>query len=240
MVYLNIALLLVFLAILGRYLFSLYTEGSYRPEQWARLIKTGKIHPELRKAYRAYPDKVRFMQWWLQVERLKKEKVTGAFAELGVYKGESARVIHLMDPSRTFHLFDTFNGFMDADLKKEEGEAASYTPEHFSDTSLNKVKDYLHHAPCFRYHPGYFPSTARAVEKETFALVNIDADLYNPIKAGLEFFYPRLARGGVLFVHDYNDSWEGCRRALDEFAATIREPLILLPDKDGSVMIVRQ
>jgi hypothetical protein len=38
-------------------------------------------------------------------------KVPGAFAELGVYKGLTARLIHHYAPERTLHLFDTFEGF---------------------------------------------------------------------------------------------------------------------------------
>jgi len=67
----------------------------------------------------------------------------------------------------------------------------------------------------------------------------MDADLYNPTKAGLEYFYPRLSPGGVIFIHDYNDKWQGLIKAVDEFAATIPEKLILVPDLDSTVMIVK-
>ena len=46
-------------------------------------------------------------------------------------------------------------------------------------------------------HPGYFPDTAEKVSNEKFALVNLDADLYQPTKAALEFFYPRLSPGAL-------------------------------------------
>ena len=38
-----------------------------------------------------YPDKTRFYAWWLQNERLKTDKIPGAFAEVGVYKGKALR-----------------------------------------------------------------------------------------------------------------------------------------------------
>jgi O-methyltransferase len=47
-----------------------------------------------------------------------------------------------------------------------------------------------------------------------YALVNLDADLYNPTKAGLEYFYPHLSPGGVIFIHDYNHKWEGLMKLL--------------------------
>ena len=66
----------------------------------------------------------------------------------------------------------------------------------------------------------------------------MDADLYNPTKAGLEFFYPRLVPGGVIIVHDYNPDWPGIMKAVNDFATTITEPIVPLPDQDSSVMIL--
>jgi O-methyltransferase len=88
-------------------------------------------------------------------------------------------------------------------------------------------------------HPGYFPETAEQVRNEIFALVNLDADLYRPTRAALDFFYPRLSPGGIIFIHDYNYKWEGIKKAVDEFAQKIPEALILVPDIDGTCMIMR-
>jgi O-methyltransferase len=74
---------------------------------------------------------------------------------------------------------------------------------------------------------------------QLFSLVNLDADLYLPTKAGLEFFYPRLSPGGIIIIHDYNYKWPGIKKAADDFAAGIPEPLVMVPDMDGSVMIVK-
>ena len=40
---------------------------------------------------------------------------------------------------------------------------------------------------------GVFPESAEGCTEERFAFVSIDADLYNPIYEGLNFFYPRLS-----------------------------------------------
>ena len=91
----------------------------------------------------------------------------------------------------------------------------------------------------YEIHEGYFPETIKGLENEIFALVNMDADLYNPTIAGLEFFYPRLSPGGVMLVHDYNPKWEGVMKAVDEFSRKIPESVISLPDMDGTVMIIK-
>lgn len=224
--------------------------------EWEYARKQSLLSKELIGLERNYPDKVRFFNWWFQVERLKRDGVPGDFAELGVYKGESAKVLHLMDQSRTFHLYDTFEGFQEEDLRNETGKAAEYTTRNFADTSLEAVKRYLGEEGRFVYHVGRFRESLvqgrwslvgqqtnedqrPTTKDQRFALVNLDADLYIPTKAGLAYFYPLLSPGGIIIVHDYNYKWPGIKRAVNEFAATIPEPLIMVPDMDGSVMIVK-
>jgi O-methyltransferase len=213
---------------------------TYEPPAWEEARKDGILSKELLKVSRNYPDKVRLYNFWLQVQRINKNKIIGDFAELGVYKGESSQLLHLIAPDRTLHLFDTFEGFTGTDLQTETGEALSYSTKDFADTSINKVLKKIGGNPeKIIVHPGYFPESAGGLENITFALVNLDADLYNPTKAGLEYFYPRLSPGGVIFIHDYNHKWEGLLKAVNEFALSIPEELVLIPDLDSTVMIVK-
>ena len=213
---------------------------NYEPPAWEQARKEGRLSRELLKASRNYPDKIRLYNFWLQIQRINKEGLNGDFAELGVYKGESARLLHLMDPDRNFHLFDTFEGFTGTDLKPETGEAATYSTRSFADTSRDKVLKYIGgNRNKLIIHSGYFPQLTHELENANFAIVNIDADLYNPTKAGLEYFYPRLLPGGVIFIHDYNYKWEGLMKAVDEFTANIPEQFLLLPDLDSTVMIIK-
>jgi len=235
----NLGVILVVLAFLVRYAWDLFFGKGYSPAEWEHERKSGLVSKKLEKLERNYPDKVRFYNWWFQIERLKKEGVHGSFAELGVYKGESAAVLHEMDPGRKFHLFDTFTGFPPRDLSHETGEASTYTPDRFSDTHVHDVLRKISGNENILLHPGYFPETTSPVTDEVFALVNLDADLYQPTRAALEFFYPRLSPGGVIFIHDYNYKWEGIKRAVDDFIKTIPESLVLVPDIDGTCMIVR-
>jgi O-methyltransferase len=228
----------VILVYLMYYVYTILFDKKYQPKAWREAFRNGKISRQLQVAEKHYPDKVRFFNFWFQVERLKKENVSGDFAELGVYEGDSARLINLMDPQRPFHLFDTFEGFRQTDLNNETGKAASYTTKNFADTSLEKVKSRLN-AKNFIFHPGYFPDTTAELGDQTYALVNMDADLYNPTHAGLHYFYHRLSPGGVIIIHDYNPDWPGIMKAVDDFVMTIPESLIVLADQDSSVMIVR-
>lgn len=213
---------------------------TYEPPYWEHARKEGRLSKELLKASRNYPDKVRLYNFWLQINRINRESIVGDFAELGVYKGESSQLLHLMAPDRTLHLFDTFEGFTGTDLQPETGVASTYSTNNFADTSINKVlKKIGGNSEEIKVHPGYFPASATGIGDTAYALVSLDADLYNPTKAGLEYFYPRLSPGGVIFIHDYNHKWEGLIKAVDEFAFTIPEQLVLVPDLDSTVMIVK-
>ncbi len=234
----QMGLLAVLLVYFIYYIYTIFFGKEYQPLSWKYESKAGSVSNELQKAERKYTDKNRFFNFWFQVERLKKDNISGSYAELGVYKGDSANIVHLMDPSREFHLFDTFEGFQQKDLEVEKGKAATYTIHNFADTSIERVKQKLT-SEKFIFHKGYFPDTTQDIKDERFALVNMDADLYNPTKAGLEFFYPRLSPGGVIIVHDYNHDWPGIMKAVNDFAQTISTPIVTLADADSSVMLFK-
>jgi O-methyltransferase len=235
----NLILLLALAILLGWYLWDVFSKGIGTPPSWLKAKSEGRLSPALQKAWRNYPDKARFFAWWTQIERIECEKIPGAFAELGVYKGESAKAIHLMAPGRRLHLFDSFGGFTKADLSLEKGEAANYQTSDFSDTDPNKVFESLGRSDLIFIHHGNFPETTKGLVNEQFAFVNLDADLYRPTRDALEFFYPRLSPGGLIFIHDYNHKWEGLRKAVDDFCSGIPEVGILLPDREGTVLIAR-
>jgi len=218
----------------------LETTWSYRitkPYAWETSVKQGIIPKKLKRIERFYRDKVRFYFFWLQIERLKKENIDGAFAELGVYKGDTARIIHEMDPSRDLHLFDTFEGFDQRDLEME-----SILPENkgidFSDARVEAVKKFIGGNNNITFYKGYFPESAVNPDVH-YALVHLDADLYRPTIAALNYFYSRLSPGGVIIIHDYNHTWNGVQKAVAEFLPGIPEHIVELSDWQGSVVIVK-
>jgi O-methyltransferase len=231
------SLVLVFLGY--KYLETFWSYKISKPHAWETAVKEKLISKELIKIERSYRDKARLYNLWFQVEQLKKNKISGAFAELGVHKGETAKAIHHMDPDRLFYLFDTFEGFKKEDLALENQTDDRFTTDMFADTSIGKVQLYIKGNDNLHFKPGFFPDTSAGLESETFAFVHIDADLYAPTIDALKFFYPRLSAGGVLIVHDYNHNWEGIPKAINEFIGTIPESIIELSDWQGSAMIIK-
>jgi O-methyltransferase len=187
-------------------------------------------------------DNVRRDMLVLLLRTLVDRKTEGAFAEVGVYKGWTAKLIHHYAPERRLHLFDTFEGFTQRSAVAEAGTTGFQVgATEFSDTSLERVQAYVQQQnDNVLFHRGYFPdSIPPELENERFAFVHLDADLYEPIRAGLGFFYPRMAKGGLLVVHDYN-AWIGSRTAVDSFFRDKSEVPIPMPDKSGSVLVVKQ
>ena len=182
-------------------------------------------------------DLSRFYALYLNVCQVLKDDIPGDFVELGVYKGNSAGILATIARNHGRHvfLFDTFGGFDERDLHGVDGKQSA---QQFTDTSMAEVKQ-LVGTDGVTYVQGFFPESARQVEMpEKIAFAHIDCDLYAPIKAGLEWFYPRLSPGGILLLHDYSSGhWPGATRAIDEFFEDLPEKPILLPDKSGSAVV---
>jgi len=123
--------------------------------------------------------------------------IEGDLAELGVAYGASARLIADHSTERMLHLFDTFEGLpAPADLDNVKFHTGQFRSE------LASVKRYLADSRV-EFHKGLFPGTASVVADRRFSFVHLDVDLYESTLAGLEFFYPRMSRGGIIISHDY-------------------------------------
>ncbi len=178
----------------------------------------------------------------LLLRTITEKNIVGDIAELGIYKGHTAKLIHYYTPERKLHLFDTFEGFTDRGVAAEkENTNFSISESHFADTSLDRVKNFISQKNSnVLYYKGYFPeSIPENFNQLMFAFVHLDADLYEPTLEGLKFFYPRMSTRGLIVVHDYN-AWPGARKAVDDFFLTKSELPIPMPDKSGSILVVKQ
>jgi hypothetical protein len=182
-------------------------------------------------------DAPRFMALVLNLRQLQSEALPGDFAELGVWKGNSAAILadFAAQSGRRLFLFDTFYGFDQRDLVGSD----QVHPHEFSDTSIDYVRETVGHQDLTTYITGFFPgSVTEEAAQASYALVHIDCDLYQPMKAALAFFYPRMPKGGMMILHDYSSGlWEGAAQAIDEFCASSGEFVALWPDKSGTAMI---
>lgn len=159
----------------------------------------------------------------------------GQLAEIGVYRGGTARLIATTrrPRERRLHLFDTFAGMPETDPTKDV-----HTKGNFSDTSLAGVQRLLAGVSDVVFHPGLFPDTAAGLENERFAFVHVDVDIYSSVRDCCRFFYPRLVTGGVMVFDDYGfRSCPGAKDAVDEFFAATPEKACGL--STGQALVVK-
>jgi O-methyltransferase len=182
-------------------------------------------------------DLVRLCLLVENVRQLEREGIEGSVAELGVYKGTTAKVLHTLLPQRRLYLFDTFEGFDAHDLTFERGKSAAAAA--FRDVSYEAVRALLGASPLIMFCKGHFPATTAAVPAgEQFALVHLDADLFKPTLDALEYFYPRMAPGGFMIMHDYSSlAWPGVADAVDSFFNNKPESPVLIPDRAGTAIV---
>ena len=182
-------------------------------------------------------DLARLLMFVENARQLEKDRVEGSLAELGVYRGTTAKILHTLLPQRRLFLFDTFEGFDARDLPHEKAQASD-SPQ-FTDTSLAAVARFLGESPLIHLCPGYFPATgAQVPDGERFALVHLDADLFKPTWDALEFFYPKVSPGGLIILHDYSSqAWPGIAEAVDRFFADKPESIVLVPDRSGTAIV---
>jgi O-methyltransferase len=186
-----------------------------------------------------YFDYIRLSTLELVSHEIGLKQLKGNVAELGVYQGKFARYINQYFPDRILYLFDTFEGFDARDVSKEEKEGFSDGKQNFADTSIEAVLNLMPNRQQCRPFKGFFPESAVSVNDE-FVFVSLDADLYDPIYNGLLFFYPKLVKGGYIFIHDFNnDAYKGARKAVEQFCTEQGINYLPLPDSGGSAIIAK-
>ncbi len=191
--------------------------------------------PELRQTF-----DLRLAALKMIAREVRERNIGGALAELGVYRGAFAAEMNRLFPDRSLYLFDTFSGFDLRDVAVEgERKFSRAETGNFADTSVDAVRERLPFPDMAVFKAGYFPETAAGID-DTFAVVSLDADLYKPLYDGLRFFYPLMARGGYIIIHDYNNSrFAGAKQAVREFCEENQVFVFPLPDLHGTGIIIR-
>jgi O-methyltransferase len=163
---------------------------------------------------RTVVDKVRCFILYQLIKQT--NSLAGDVAEVGVYKGGTAKMISSLVAGTTkqVHLFDTFSGMPLTNPEKDN----YYREGFFNDTSLNSVQKFLRNCKNIKIYPGTFPQTATEVLDRRFCFAHVDVDIYQSTLDACNFFYPRLEKGGILLFDDYGFlDCDGEKQAVDEF-----------------------
>lgn len=205
------------------------------------LIKNQALLMNILVPYNQYDEETDNRVAWLRnfAGYAAAQNLAGNVAECGVYMGEFSYYINKYFPDKSLYLFDTFSGFDEQDLCAER----SLNNDRFLDGMFNN-KDLFaaaneqivlarmqHQEKCI-LRKGYFPETAEGIEDQ-FCFVNLDMDLYQPMLAGLRFFYSKMCPGGVILMHDYfHPELPGVKQAVEEFEKETQITLCKVPIGD--------
>ena len=140
------------------------------------------------------------------------QKVPGDIAEVGVYKGGSAKIICAVKGENPFTSLTRLKVCQKWMILIWSGLSTRESLQHRTDS----VKDYLKNDLNVFFYKGIFPGTSGPVQEKTFSMVNLDVDTSESTKQCLEFFYNRMNQGGILISHDYMTA-PGVKKAFDDF-----------------------
>lgn len=221
---------------------SILSDGLKRIPFFRDFILTSKLNYQKKMCLKVdlyHRDFIRIGTLDLLSQELKKKKISGAVAELGVFQGEFAKYLNLLFTDKKLYLFDTFTGFDDSDLKKDVINNFTNLGNKFEKTNVEIVLKKMHNRQNCIIKKGYFPQSLCGLE-ENFCFVSLDADLYQPTYEGLKYFYPRLNQGGYIMIHDYNNnSFQGVKAAVHQFLKEQQISYVPIPDHWGSLIITK-
>ena len=168
--------------------------------------------------------------------------VPGARAECGVYRGATALLLCHARRSRQpgykgtdFYLIDSFSGTSESvpqdfiPVRDPGGPTRmeAFFPAGKTDTSAELVRSHFIDFPDVTICAGWIPQVFATLPERDWGFVRLDLTLYEPTRAALEYFYPRLNAGGVLTC-DGSVFCPGAEKAWEEFCARRDAPYVIL------------
>jgi len=160
--------------------------------------------------------------------------------ECGVCDGLSAffalRELRGLGSHVKMHLYDAWAPMRNEYLLESEQESAG----NYSNITIERVKKNLSEFNNVVYHPGYIPESLHLEPPslKQISYMHIDLNSAMPTVAALEYFFPILARGGIVLFDDYGWIEYGpTKKAVDKFFAD--KPGILMPLPTGQSIYYR-
>ena len=124
-----------------------------------------------------------------------------------------------------FHLVDSFAGFPQPRAEdfipiRSGGDTRSAPAFSAGDAavSFEQVQAVFRDFPGVQFHRGFIPQVLAQLPETCWAFVHVDVDLHEPTLASLEYFYPRMVKGGVILCDDYGSRlFPGARKAWESY-----------------------
>jgi|APSaa5957512535_1039671.scaffolds.fasta_scaffold105662_1 O-methyltransferase len=163
------------------------------------------------------------------IKYIKENSISGSFVETGTWTGgaSSYALLSMMrnNTVRTYWGFDSFEGMPSPTV--EDGDHGKKWIGDDNTTINNADRE-----ACYQFllNTGYEKSKINLIKgwfEDTLSvhkrhigkisILRLDGDFYESTKVVMEQLYPQVVDGGVVIIDDYGH-FEGCRRAIKEFA----------------------
>lgn len=166
------------------------------------------------------------------------KNLEGDYVECGVNKGGFSRAatnyINFGTLSKTFYLFDTYNGFVKEYIKQEESHNIDgYDYSECYQEVINTFKDYKN-VVLVR---GPVPDTLNTVEIHKVCYLSIDMNCVHPEIESVKYFWDKIVKNGIIILDDYgfvNHSAQ--KREFDIFAKEKKVEILALPTGQGIII----
>ena len=175
-------------------------------------------------------------------------QIPGAFVETGTYTGGASAYallalqrLRINKPPRDYWRFDSFEGMPGASVEDGDHGSIWITGRRIKDLGKSELgilqgheANKADHDRCLAYllntgYPaqhinlikGWFQATLKPNKARIgqIAILRMDGDFYDSTKVVFEELYDQVSEGGVVIVDDFG-SFQGCRRATEEFLAS--------------------
>lgn len=167
------------------------------------------------------------------------DKVEGDIVECGVGWGRSLYMVclcsQIFERRSRIYGFDSFEGFPEPAAEDEPGRFPRIRKGHYR-TRKDAVLRYLQNSGINKDFidnqvslvSGFFEESMYQYDGRQIAFLHLDVDLYQSYKETLEYFYPKVAAGGIVAFDEYHDvdKYPGAKRAIDEYFAGKPEKIV--------------
>jgi O-methyltransferase len=153
----------------------------------------------------------------------------GDFVECGVWYGVLSRTIcnyvDFKSYPGNFYLIDSWG----------EMEGSHANPNYKVDI-FDTVKKRFADTPNVNFVRELVPEALPQVTSNRIAYLSIDMNGCLAERAALEYFYPRMLAGGIIYLDDYGWGYPELRKTVDEFFADKPETILHFPSGNSIVV----
>jgi hypothetical protein len=160
------------------------------------------------------------------------QNIPGDFVELGVFYGHLSKVIINYAPEvlngRNFFLVDPWGNL---------GEKA-FSNYLYNEDIFEAVKSRFEGIEQIKLIRGAVPAILSKIPVTNVSFLLIDMNGHEAELAALNYFYPKMSKGGIIYFDDYGGRWPKLRKVIDDFL--FDKPEELLTFASPNAIIIKQ